>query len=75
MPPIWITLFTTVTGMIVWRRFRDIKVLLTSYGLVINDLELLKQIPFDVIIADESQAIKNTQSLRYKAITKLTGKF
>ncbi|WP_163380605.1 DEAD/DEAH box helicase [Cyclobacterium sp. SYSU L10401] len=51
------------------------QVLLTSYGLVINDLELLKQIPFDIIIADESQAIKNTQSLRYKAITKLKGKF
>ncbi|NHE56788.1 DEAD/DEAH box helicase family protein [Cyclobacterium sp. GBPx2] len=50
------------------------EVLLTSYGLVINDLELLKQITFDIIIADESQAIKNTQSLRYKAITKLNGK-
>ena len=51
------------------------QVILTSYGLVINDLELLKQIEFDAIIADESQAIKNTQSQRYKAITKLKGKF
>jgi len=50
------------------------QVLLTSYGLVINDLDLLKQIEFDAIIADESQAIKNTHSLRYKAITKLKGK-
>ena len=50
------------------------QVILTSYGLVINDLELLRKIHFDAIIADESQAIKNTQSLRYKAITKLNGK-
>ncbi|MEX2513985.1 MAG: SNF2-related protein [Cyclobacteriaceae bacterium] len=51
------------------------QVLMTSYGLVINDLDLLKQIDFDLIIADESQAIKNTHSQRYKAITKLSGKF
>jgi len=51
------------------------QVLMTSYGLVINDLDLLKQIDFDLIIADESQAIKNTSSQRYKAITKLRGKF
>ncbi|MCH6199123.1 SNF2 family helicase [Aquiflexum sp. LQ15W] len=50
------------------------QVLLTSYGLVINDLELLQKIKFEAIIADESQAIKNTQSLRYKSITKLNGK-
>ncbi|MEX2565732.1 MAG: DEAD/DEAH box helicase [Cyclobacteriaceae bacterium] len=51
------------------------QVLMTSYGLVINDLELLKQIDFDLIIADESQAIKNTHSQRYKSITRLRGKF
>jgi SNF2 family DNA or RNA helicase len=54
--------------------FSKHQVILTSYGLVINDLELLQKIHFDAIIADESQAIKNTQSLRYKAITKLNGK-
>jgi superfamily II DNA or RNA helicase len=51
------------------------QVVLTSYGLVINDLDLLKQIEFEAIIADESQAIKNVNSQRYKAITKLKGKF
>ncbi len=54
---------------------RKHQVLLTSYGLVINDLELLQQLEFDLIIADESQAIKNTQSARYKAITKLRANF
>ncbi|SEJ08030.1 SNF2 helicase associated [Cyclobacterium xiamenense] len=54
---------------------RKHQVLLTSYGLVINDLELLQQLEFDLIITDESQAIKNTQSARYKAITKLRANF
>lgn len=54
---------------------RNHSVILTSYGLVINDLDLLSKIDFDLIVADESQAIKNVSSLRYKAITKLKSKF
>lgn len=50
------------------------QLVMTSYGLVINDLELLRQIEWDLIIADESQAIKNTSSLRYKAMVRLHGK-
>lgn len=50
------------------------QLVLTSYGLVINDLELLQKIDWDLIIADESQAIKNTSSLRYKAMVRLKGK-
>ena len=50
------------------------QVLLTSYGLVINDLALLSEIEFDLLIADESQAIKNPISLRFKSITKLKAK-
>ena len=50
------------------------QLVLTSYGLVINDLEILKEINWDLIVADESQAIKNTGSLRYKAMMRLKGK-
>jgi superfamily II DNA or RNA helicase len=50
------------------------QLVLTSYGLVINDLEILKEIHWDLIVADESQAIKNTSSLRYKAMMRLKGK-
>ena len=50
------------------------QLVLTSYGLVINDLEILKEINWDLIVADESQAIKNTGSLRYKAMIRLKGK-
>src|SRR5690606_13330190 len=49
-------------------------IILTSYGLVVNDLELLKQLEFYLLVADESQAIKNVSSLRYKSIIKLKGK-
>jgi SNF2 family DNA or RNA helicase len=49
-------------------------IVLTSYGLVINDLDLLSSLEFDLIVADESQAIKNVTSLRYKSIIKLRGK-
>ena len=49
-------------------------IILTSYGLVVNDLELLRNLEFDLIVADESQAIKNVSSLRYKSIIKLQGK-
>ena len=49
-------------------------IILTSYGVVINDIELLQRVPFELIVADESQAIKNAQSLRYKAMVRLRGK-
>lgn len=50
------------------------QLVLTSYGLVINDLEILREIEWDLIVADESQAIKNTSSLRYKAMMRLKGR-
>jgi len=49
------------------------QVVLTSYGIVINDIDLLKNVNFNLIIADESQAIKNLHSKRYKALIRLKG--
>lgn len=40
---------------------------------MVNDIELLKSHTFNYIILDESQAIKNMQSLRYKAFRLLKG--
>ena len=50
------------------------QLVLTSYGIAVNDLELLKKIKFNLIIADESQAIKNLHSKRHKAISQLKGR-
>lgn len=42
-------------------------IVLTSYGTMLSDITLLKTFQFDYIFLDESQAIKNPGSERYKA--------
>jgi len=59
------------------QRTRDINdlskvdIILTSYGVVRNDVELLSQLKFKYIILDESQIIKNPDSKIYKAVLSL----
>ena len=61
-------------------RTRDIAVLqsanivITTYGTLRSDIQLLKDIPFDYVILDESQAIKNPTSKVAKATCLLTAK-
>ena len=49
-------------------------IILTTYGIVRNDYELLKQTYFYYIILDESQHIKNPSSKIYKAVNELESK-
>lgn len=49
----------------------DINVLITSYGLIRNDLEKYKQINFDMIAIDEAQNIKNQATGISKAVKSL----
>jgi SNF2 family DNA or RNA helicase len=42
-------------------------IILSTYGSLLNDVEYLKEQAFSYIILDESQAIKNPNSKRYKA--------
>lgn len=51
--------------------FSDFDVVVTTYGLVMNDIEFLKELSYNYIILDESQAIKNPSSKRYKAVNLL----
>lgn len=51
--------------------FDDFDVILTSYGTVRNDFELLSQYQFLFVILDESQYIKNPNSKTYKAVSQL----
>lgn len=46
---------------------KDQQLIITSYGVVANDIERLIEIDFNYIFLDESQAIKNITSKRYKA--------
>lgn len=50
------------------------QLILTSYGLVPKDINILKKTRYNLIIADESQAIKNPASQRHKALTTLKGR-
>ncbi|MDX9695938.1 MAG: DEAD/DEAH box helicase [Bacteroidales bacterium] len=51
--------------------FSKYDIILTTYGVVRNDFELLRTFPFYYIILDESQYIKNPDSKIYKSIIQL----
>lgn len=48
--------------------------LLTTYGIVRQDLEILQQQSFDVIIIDEIQHLKNRGTATHKAVAALNGR-
>lgn len=43
-------------------RFDDVNVIITTYGTLRSDIKMLVEIPFDYVVLDESQAIKNPGS-------------
>lgn len=49
-------------------------VILTTYGTIRNDIEMLREIQFDTVILDESQNIKNINAQTTKAIMLLNSK-
>jgi hypothetical protein len=59
-------------------RIRDLgpgDLLVTSYGLLVRDIERLTKKPFGTLVLDESQAIKNADTLRAKAARSLQAEF
>ena len=53
---------------------KDHNVLLTSYGILRNDIEELKGVPFHLVVFDEIQHLKNPQTLAYQAAGNLKAK-
>ncbi len=51
--------------------FAGFNLILTTYGIVRQDISLLKDYPFHYVVLDESQTIKNPDSKTAKAIRKL----
>ena len=49
----------------------DANIILTSYAILRNDIEKLKQIPWRVVVLDEAQAIKNPKSYTAQAAFQL----
>jgi len=48
--------------------FKNHHLIITTYGILVRDTEILKEFDFNYIVLDESQAIKNPNSKRYKAV-------
>ncbi|MBO7496254.1 MAG: DEAD/DEAH box helicase [Salinivirgaceae bacterium] len=55
--------------------FGNYDIVLTTYGLVRNDCDMLSTYPFNYIILDESQAIKNNTSKSYASVIRLRSKY
>ncbi len=49
------------------KEFHNYDLIITSYGIMVKDIEMLSAFRFNYVVLDESQAIKNPASLRYKA--------
>ncbi len=51
--------------------FKHYHIIITSYGLIRSDIEYLENYSFHFIILDESQFIKNPESILYQAVKRL----
>jgi len=56
------------------QNFNSHDLILTSYGIARQDMDILKGFPFHYVILDESQMIKNPDSKTAKAIRKLVSR-
>lgn len=66
--------FYSHTGYLRTKSISDIvrhDVVITTYGIVRNDIEMLESIRFKYVILDESQAIKNSTSKIYRSALQL----
>ncbi len=52
----------------------DYDLVITTYGLLVSDAKMLSEMEFNYVVLDESQAIKNPGSKRYKAARLLQAK-
>lgn len=55
--------------------FEHYDVILTTYGIVRQDITKLRKFPFEYVILDESQTIKNPDSKTSKAVRKLVSRY
>lgn len=55
-------------------KFDNVNIIITTYGTLRSDIKMLVEIPFDYVVLDESQAIKNPASKVAKAAGLLKAK-
>jgi len=56
------------------KNFQDADVILTTYGLLVRDWQLLAEVDWDVLVLDEAQNIKNPDAQRAKAARTLVAR-
>lgn len=56
-------------------KFTDYDIVITTYGIMRSDVDMLEEYYFNYIILDESQNIKNPNSKSFQAIKKLKSRF
>lgn len=50
---------------------KNVDILLTTYGTVLNDVDKINQFAYNCIILDEAQYIKNSSSKTYRAVSQI----
>ncbi len=58
----------------IWRRYKNSGIILTTYGVVRQDLEQLRMCSFDIILLDEIQNLKNRKTAIHQAVASLNGR-
>ena len=58
-----------------WRDVQQYDIVLTTYGTLRRDITLLKDVPFDTVILDEAQTIKNASTESAKAARLLKAEY
>jgi SNF2 family DNA or RNA helicase len=67
-PTLKLLVFTGANRIENKNNFNKYDLIISTYGSLLNDVEFLKDFKFNYVILDESQAIKNPNSKRYKAV-------
>ena len=63
LPPHLLIIFTMVANVARSKeQFAGKEIIITTYGTLRSDIKMMVDIPFDYVVLDESQAIKNPSS-------------
>jgi superfamily II DNA or RNA helicase len=71
----WLKVYTYYAGARSMEDARNADVVLTTYGMMRNDIDTMRKYEWEYIILDESQNIKNIDSLTAKSSFLLKGKY
>ncbi len=74
-PDLKVLLYTGFNRKLYLSQFKDVDLIVMSYGTMRNDIELLEKMRINLVVLDESQAIKNPSSQTSRALLRLKSNF